>query len=419
VPVRVLLTSLGCKLNQGESDAIARRLVLDGHQVVHRVADADLHVVNTCTVTHHAARDSRKAARRARRESAGARTVITGCWATGAADQASRIDGVDLVVPNSDKEHIVERIYAAWPELRPGSTMAAPAPLRPEVRTALAIEDGCSMGCSFCVIPRTRGRQRSREPSAIVADALTLHTGGCREVVLTGVQISAYRAGSCGLLELVARLLDETPVGRFRLTSLAPWQVDLRLFEAWSSRLCRHLHLSLQSGCDATLRRMRRPYDTARFARLVALVRQAIPGVAITTDVITGFPGETESDFERSLDFVAAMEFAKVHVFSYSERPETPSASLPDPVPVLEIRTRTARMLEVGAEAERAYRLGQQGREAQVLWEDRRAGCRRGTTDNYVRVRGVADAGLPVGDFEVVRFRATGGAEGDLEAVPA
>ena len=405
--MRVFLTNLGCKLNQAETDAIARRLAGDGHQIVPSLEQADLHVVNTCTVTHHAARDSRKTARRARRSGLEIKTAITGCWATGSAAEATGLAGVDLVVPNGAKPQFVDRLYQAFPELRPGaaasSGVAAFAPFQP-VRAPLAIEDGCDMECGFCIIPHTRGSQHSREPDEVIAEARLLHDAGCREVVLTGVQISAYRHGGVGLRELVERLLAETEMGRFRLTSIAPWQLDDRLLGSWSNRLCRHLHLSLQSGCDATLRRMRRPYTTARFAETVERARRAIPGVALSTDVITGYPGETTDDFERSLEFVAGVEFARIHVFTYSERSQTRAAGLPGPVPVELRRERTARMLEVADAAERAFRGAQVGRQAQVLWEDRRGGCRRGTTDNYLRVCGRRDGGLPVGDFEWVRF---------------
>jgi threonylcarbamoyladenosine tRNA methylthiotransferase MtaB len=416
--VRVFLTSLGCKLNQGEIDAVARRLANDGHQVVRRLEEADLHVVNTCTVTHNAARDSRRSARRASREGIQARTVLTGCWATSAPLAAMRIEGVELVVENGEKAALVDKVYEAFPDLRPRLPPADEPRYRPQVRTPLVVEDGCDMGCAFCVIPSTRGRQSSRDPDQVVAEAIALHDAGCVEVVVTGVQISAYRFGDLGLRGLVRRLLDETPVGRFRLTSLAPWQFDPDLLEAWSPRLCRHLHFSLQSGCDATLRRMRRPYDTARFSEIVALAREAIPGIAITTDVITGFPGETDDEFARSLDFVAGLGFARVHVFTYSERPSTRATALPGSVPVEQRRERTGRMLEVAAASERAFRLAQIGRDAEVLWEDRRAGCRRGTTDNYLRVRGVEDAAFPVGSLERVLLRAHGGEDSDVEAVP-
>ena len=417
--MRVFLTNLGCKLNQGETDAIARRLAGDGHVIVRRLEEADLHVVNSCTVTQQAARDSRRSARRAGRESLAARTVLTGCWATGSEPQARRLEGVELVIPNDRKAELVDRVYQAFPELAArGAASASEGASFQQVRSALPIEDGCDMGCSFCVIPATRGRQRSRDPRAIVADALALHAAGCREVVLTGVQISAYRSGTVGLCELVSRLVEQTPVGRFRLTSLAPWQVDDRLLESWPARVCRHLHLSLQSGCDATLRRMRRPYTTARFAQLVERARSAVPGLAVTTDVITGFPGETEQELRSSLAFVAALGFARVHVFTYSERPGTRAASLSGGVPVAERRERTARMLEVATRSEREFRRSQVGLHAEVLWEDRRGGHRRGTTDNYLRVRGVCDGALPVGDFELVRIRAAPGGE-DIEAIPA
>jgi threonylcarbamoyladenosine tRNA methylthiotransferase MtaB len=252
------------------------------------------------------------------------------------------------------------------------------------------------MRCAFCIIPQTRGRQRSRTAAEVIAEARVLVAAGHREIVVTGVQISAYRSeGQGGLFELVRSLLRESGAPRLRLTSIAPWDLDERLLGLWSdSRLCRHLHLSLQSGSTATLRGMRRPYTAEAYARLLARVRSAIPGVAITTDVIVGFPGETASDFDESLLFVTAAGFAKVHVFPFSPRPGTEAANLPGPVHPVEIRDRMARMLAAAAQAETEFRRAALGRRESVLWERPRDGMGHGLTDNYIRVFSLEGAGL-------------------------
>ena len=247
------------------------------------------------------------------------------------------------------------------------------------------------MQCAFCIIPQTRGRQRSRPPEEVLAEVQSLAAAGCREVVLTGVQISAYRADGIDLAGLVARVLAEGGAPRLRLTSIAPWELDdplLDLFaEFGGARLCRHLHLSLQSGSTATLRRMRRPYTIDGYIALLAKIRQAVPGVAITTDVLVGFPGETAAEFGESLENVREMGFAKVHVFPFSSRPGTAAERMPGPVAPEEKKERTARMLQVAAVAERDFWRSQLGRRLPVLWEHPKTeGLAQGLTDNYVRV---------------------------------
>src|SRR6185369_10830316 len=252
-----------------------------------------------------------KAAGRGRRS--GLRTVLTGCYASDPT-AAARLADIDLVVPNTEKDRLLERVHAAFPEAVPESPVPVPYVHLPfgNTRALLKIEDGCNMRCAFCIIPQTRGHQRSRPPEEVIAEARALTAAGHQEIVVTGVQISAWRWEGRGLFHLAGDLLRESGAPRLRLTSIAPWDLDERLLGLWSdSRLCRHLHLSLQSGSTATLRRMRRPYTAEAYAHLLDRVRVAVPGVAITTDVIAGFPGETEADFADSLAFVAAAGFAK------------------------------------------------------------------------------------------------------------
>ena len=446
-PMRVFFTNLGCKLNQAENERIARDFLAAGHQVAASLADADLHVVNSCTVTAAAARSSRQAARAADRRAPGGplRTVLTGCYATASPAEAAGLAGVDLVVPNRDKERLLEQVSRAFPESprdlpEAGLRAEPPAPPKsPEsqapagTRTGLSggsvggrlplgntralvkIEDGCNMRCAFCIIPATRGRQRSRPRAEVIEEVRRLAGAGYREIVLTGVQISAYRAATGGaavrgLVHLVREALAALPAAagspgapsraadgpttvRLRLTSIAPWELDDELLALWSDRrLCRHLHLSLQSGADATLHRMRRPYTAGRYARLVERARAAIPGVAVTTDVIVGFPGETAAEFEESLAAVAALGFAKVHVFPFSPRPGTAAAALPDAVPPEERRQRMARMMTVAARSEQEFRRAHLGRRALVLWERPKGGRGQGLTDNYIRVFSPAGA---------------------------
>ncbi len=381
--------------------------------------------------------------------------MLTGCYATASPAEAAGLAGVDLVVPNRDKERLLEQVTLAFPEAartdapkpfaEPGSSAPAgtaaglpggrsagahlPRLPHGNTRALVKIEDGCDMRCAFCIIPATRGRQRSRPADEVIAEVRRLAGAGYREIVLTGVQISAYRAAAAlpgrghaaarplGLAHLVREALaalptvparavstaarvpssDHSPDGpgapegplatRLRLTSIAPWELDDELLALWSDpRLCRHLHLSLQSGADATLRRMRRPYTAGRYARLVERARAAVPGVAVTTDVIVGFPGETVAEFEESLATVAALGFAKVHVFPFSPRPGTAAAAVPDVVPPAEQRQRMARMIAVAERSEQDFRRAHLGRRALVLWERPKGGQGQGLTDNYIRV---------------------------------
>jgi threonylcarbamoyladenosine tRNA methylthiotransferase MtaB len=396
--MRVAFSNLGCKLNQAELEDLARQFAAAGHQIVASTLEAEVHVVNACTVTRSAARDSRKTARRGRRQNPSLKTVLTGCYVESDPVEAATLAGVDLVVANRDKEGLVERVTAAFPQL---AAARAPfdAPYMPlefgNARGLVKVEDGCDMRCSFCIIPTTRGPQRSRDPRAVVAEVRQMAAAGFPEVVLTGVQISSYRSAGLGLYELTARLLAETAVSRLRLTSIAPWQFDRRLLDLLAGgRLCRHVHLSLQSGCDATLRRMRRPYDAAQFAALTDEIRRHLPDVAITTDVIVGFPGETTQDFEASLAFAAAQGFSRLHAFPYSPRQGTAAAALPGQVPVEEVKERMRRMLALARDSEALFARRQVGRTVSVLWEGLRDGLWLGTSDNYVRVRTESDANL-------------------------
>ncbi|HEV7669482.1 MAG TPA: MiaB/RimO family radical SAM methylthiotransferase [Thermoanaerobaculia bacterium] len=407
--MRVYFTNLGCKLNQAETERWARDFAAAGWQVAAELDAADLHVVHSCTVTAEAERSSRRAAGRGARKGLPQRTVLAGCYATSHPEVAARAAGVDLIVSNRDKGDLLGLVNRAFPDL-------APAPVEIEIpcspaepgrtRSFLKVEDGCDMRCAFCIIPSVRGGQRSRPLPEVVAELLTLAPGdrpGAPEIVVTGVQISSYRWQGLRLPDLVAALLDALPCGerapRLRLSSIAPWEFDRRLLPLFADpRLCRHLHLSLQSGAAPTLKRMRRPYTPERYARLLGKIRAAVAGVAITTDVIAGFPGESDEEFEESLAFVTGSDFAKIHAFPYSSRPGTEAASLPGQLAPETIRARNARLVALAAEAERRHSERQIGRQVTVLWENPRQGpdgsIGQGLTDDYVRVLCPEAAGL-------------------------
>jgi threonylcarbamoyladenosine tRNA methylthiotransferase MtaB len=396
--MRVYLTTVGCKLNQAETEALSRELRGAGHEVVDRLEIADAHVVNSCAVTHVAARDSRKAARRGARGSPGVQTLVTGCLATIDPQQLMPLEGVARVVPNSRKRTVLAELEELVDDSRPateelGTTGARVSHSGPS-RAALKIQDGCGMRCAYCVVPRARGVPSSVPLPEILREARVLEGLGIQEVVLTGVQISSYGWEGLGLEDVALKLLDETGIGRFRLSSLAPWQLTEKTLELFQDRrLCRHLHLSLQSGCDETLRRMRRPYTSRSFDKTMKAVRAAIPGVSVTTDVIVAFPGESRDDFQASLRFVERMGFGRIHVFPYSSRPETEAAGLSDAIPQSAVKERMTAMLDVARSSERRFQQSCLGQNVQVLWERRRQGTWQGTTDHYLKVHTRDDIG--------------------------
>jgi threonylcarbamoyladenosine tRNA methylthiotransferase MtaB len=405
--MRIHVSSLGCKLNQNEMDTLSARLAQSGHQVVASPAEAELCVLNTCAVTHVAAQKSRQALRRLHRENPDARLVATGCYAELTPADLRDLPGVELVAGNQDKENLVALIgsdgsISTSPTISRVPRFASPAA---RTRALVKIQDGCDNACSYCIIHVARGSQRSRPTGEILAEIQARLAAGYQELVLTGVHIGAYgRDGGGGeagtdLWALVARILAVSRVPRLRLTSVEPWDLPERAFGLWAdARLCRHLHLPLQSGCDATLGRMNRRYSIAEYARLVAAARAEIPGLAVTTDLIVGFPGETESDFAQSLAFVQEMGFARVHVFPYSSRPGTPAATMPGQVPSQIKSERAQAMRHASAVSARAFQERFVGRTMDVLWESSRPGESgprwSGLTDNYLRVQTVSASDL-------------------------
>jgi len=394
--VRVYLESLGCKLNQCERDALAVQFVQAGHTVVLDPEQADVCVLNTCAVTHVAARKSRQRMRHLRRSSPAARLVATGCYVTLGKNGLS----ADLCVDNEDKDDLVAQVEALLDRWRlaptPGGLSQTEA-LKPRTRPMVKIQDGCDNECTYCIVHVLRGKQRSRAREAILAEVAGLVQQGYREVVLTGVHISSYgRDRDDSLAGLLRAILSGTSPERLRLSSLEPWDIDPEFLTLWEDpRLCRHLHLSLQSGCDRTLARMNRNYTTAQYAALVAEAREAIPDLALTTDVIAGFPGETEADFEQSAAFVESMGLARTHVFVYSPRPGTPAAGMPDQVDPQVRKARAARLRSIGRASSRQSRMRFVGRTMPVLWETRRPDGRwSGLTDNYMRVYVDSEADL-------------------------
>ncbi|MGQ9888735.1 MAG: tRNA (N(6)-L-threonylcarbamoyladenosine(37)-C(2))-methylthiotransferase MtaB [Aggregatilineales bacterium] len=397
--MRVYLRALGCRLNQSEIDTMARQFQQQGHDVVDDPAAADWVVINTCTVTGDAARKSRQLVRDVARAGVGARIAVTGCHAQVAPDEFTALPGVAYVVDNLQKDALVGRITGvpvAPFDLEPLARSTGIRSASGRTRAFVKAQDGCDNACTFCITTIARGAARSRSLADIVDEIRLLVALGYQEAVLTGTHLGSYghdRGERDGLSQLVRAVLADTDVPRLRLSSLEPWDLDETFFALWDNpRLCPHLHLPLQSGCDATLRRMRRRTNQNAFRALVTAARARVPDISITTDVIVGFPGETDEEFAISEAFIREMAFAGLHVFRYSRRPGTAAARMRGQVAESVKRARSSRLhaLAKQAGAEYAHRFIE--RRLPVLWEQV-GGAQQdgfinlGYTHNYIRVR--------------------------------
>jgi len=402
--MRVYLEALGCKLNQSEMETLARRFRAVGHRIASRAEEADICVLNTCTVTHMAARKSRQALRRLRRSNPHALLIATGCYAEMSPAEIEALGCTDLIFGNADKASILALLAAQMPDLVPasraGQGLPVPKPGRlprevSRTRALVKIQDGCDNACTYCTVRIARGPSVSKPRQEIVEEIRRRVEEGYQEVILTGVHIGCYgRDRGDSLPGLVGAILSETDIARLRLSSIEPWDFSADLLELWHDpRLCRHLHLPLQSGCDATLQRMGRRYTAAQYAASLSQARDAVPDLAVTTDIIAGFPLETDAEFAASLAFARRQGFARLHVFKYSRRPGTAAATMPGQVPYADKKARSSAMRRMGEEAAQRFRERFLGRTLAVLWESQVASGSpgglptwSGLTDNYIRV---------------------------------
>jgi threonylcarbamoyladenosine tRNA methylthiotransferase MtaB len=400
--MNVFLDTIGCRLNQAEIERMAAQLRRAGHSVVTNSSEADLVIVNTCAVTSEAASDSRQKIRQAVRAGAN-QVVVTGCWVTLDPVTAEHLTGVTQVIKNSEKESLVSKVLNIEEEefdLEPLAREPLPgAHLR--TRAFIKVQDGCDNFCTFCITRLARGAGRSRPTVDVLKDIEAAAAGGSKEIVLTGVHLGSWGkdfSNEANLGSLIETILRETDVPRLRLSSLEPWDLDEAFFELWQNpRLCRHLHMPLQSGSETVLKRMARKTTPQSFARLVETARAVSPRIAVTTDIIAGFPGETDYEFGETLEFVQKVQFATGHVFTYSSRPGTAAERMPDQVPHPLRKRRSAALRAALAESADRYRRLFVGETVEVLWEaDQEEGengwVLHGLTDQYVKVSTVSAA---------------------------
>jgi len=386
--VKIALDSLGCKLNQAETELLARQLSEAGYRLVSSVDKADVYILNTCTVTHIADRKSRHLLRMAHRKNPGAQLVAVGCYVERAPQEMAQIEGVAMVLGNEQKPNLLQHLeeLGCLDSTRSRDAVSQHYSSR-RTRAFIKVQDGCHNFCTYCIVPLVRRGEKSEPADRVVAEVRQRVADGDKEVVLTGTKIGSYSYNGVNLKGLLERILAETDVTRLRLTSLQPQELSPELVGLWrDTRLCPHFHLSLQSGSDEVLRRMKRRYSAADYRQAVSLIREIVPEVAITTDVIAGFPGETEAEFEESYEFCRQVQFARIHVFPYSSRRETEAARMPHQVEDKIKKQRSQMMLALAEENAHDFYRQYLGRTMPVLWEKQTGGVWSGLTGNYIKV---------------------------------
>lgn len=402
--------ALGCKVNQYESEAIAELFAEKGYEIVGIDEEADVYVINTCTVTNFGDKKSRQLIRKVKRQNENAIVAVVGCYAQTAPQELMRVEGVNLVIGTKDRAQIVEMVEQY--DKKNGVENHVTDIMKERVfeplsiqklanrtRAYLKIQDGCSQYCSYCIIPYARGPIRSREPKEVLAEVRRLAENGFKEVVLTGIHIASYGKDrkDTSLLEILQQVHEVEGIERIRFSSIEPNVVTEEFARAMPNlpKVCDHFHLSLQSGCDKTLREMNRRYDTEKYRQAAALLRQYLPQVALTTDIIVGFPGETEADFQESYAFAKEIGFAKIHVFPYSPKRGTPAAGRKDQLPNAVKADRSHRLIALSDKMAADFLAAYVGQEVEVLYERAVAdGVYEGHTTNYIKVRGSSEKDL-------------------------
>ena len=405
----VAFYTLGCKVNQYETNAMEQQFIKSGYKIVNNIEKADIYVINTCTVTNMAERKSRQMLRRVKELNKSAILVVCGCYAQVAKKELEEIPEIDIILGINEKNNIVEIVEKYIEEQRESKeTNVSDVAHQNEFldfgdvtyteknRAVIKVQDGCNMFCSYCIIPYARGRIRSRKIENVVSEIKKIAEQGIKEVVITGIHIASYgkdfdTADENKKIRLIDLLEEINKIGgieRIRLGSLEPTIVDEEFAKRLSKleKICDHFHLSLQSGCDETLKRMNRKYTTARYKEATDILRKYYPNVSITTDVIVGFPGETDEEFNKTYEFLKSVDFYRMHIFKYSPRRGTVAEKMPKQVDGNIKEERSSNLIELSNNNENKHNKEYIGKTVNVLFEEYENGAYKGHTTNYMMV---------------------------------
>ena len=398
---KVAFYTLGCKVNQYETNAIAQEFIKKNYEIVDFDTESDVYIINTCTVTSIADKKSRQIIRQAKKLNADSIVVATGCYAQVGKEELEKIEEIDIIVGNTDKNNIISIVeeYSKGKEIKVGKIEEekdfqdfGTITYTEKTRAVIKVQDGCNNFCTYCLIPYARGRIRSRKPESVVQEVKNIVKMGIKEVVITGIHVASYGKdfeNNYRLIDLLEEINKIEGLRRIRLGSLEPNLITEEFVARLGNvnKICDHFHLSLQSGCDETLKRMNRKYTTAKFEHGTKLLRAKFPNVALTTDVIVGFPGETEEEFEETYRFLSKIKFSKMHIFKYSPRKGTVAAKMKNQV-IPEIKEqRSNKLIELSNENEIDFLEKYIGQEIEVLFESKTTnGYTQGHTTNYISV---------------------------------
>lgn len=399
--------ALGCKVNQYESEAIAELFEQKGYKIVDMEQQADVYIINTCTVTNFGDKKSRQLIRKVKRQNPNSIVVVAGCYAQTAPEEIMAIEGVNIVVGTKDRKSIVELVENYKEENKPQNYVSeimkerefeplSIQKLENRTRAYLKIQDGCSQYCSYCIIPYARGVIRSRKPEDVIAEVKRLAENGFQEVILAGIHVASYGKDlkDVTLLDIVQKVHEIEGIKRIRFSSIEPNIVTKEFVETLCklSKVCDHFHLSLQSGCDRTLQAMNRKYTVEKYRQAVKMLRQYMPKVAITTDMIVGFPAESEKDFLESYEFAKEIQFSKIHVFPYSPKRGTPAAVMPEQIPNRVKSERSQKLIALSEQMTESFLEQFVHQEMEVLYErEIEKNVYEGHTTNYIKVHTQSD----------------------------
>lgn len=396
----VAFITLGCKVNQYETNAMTQQFIEKGYKIVEHTEKADIYIVNTCTVTNMSDRKSRQMLRRVKELNTDAIVIACGCYAQVAKEELEKIKEIDLVLGNNEKKDIVQHVEnylkSKIPEVQAEDVMAqrefvefGDVTFTEKTRAVIKIQDGCDRFCSYCIIPYARGRVRSRRPEHIISEITKIAEEGIKEVVITGIHIASYGKDfkeDYALINLLEEINQIKGIERIRLGSIEP----LLITEEFVNRLkklekiCHQFHLSLQSGCDETLKRMNRRYTTEQFQEITKLLRKNFKDSILTTDIIVGFPGETDEEFNKTYSFLEQIKFYKMHVFKYSPRKGTKAAMMPNQIEGNKKEERSRKLISLSNKNQKEYNKSYVGKELEILFEEEKNGIYQGHTKNYI-----------------------------------